>query len=65
MLYVSLNVGDKFPELQDINLDFVLTLLLAHDLKINICKWAIGSFFEWDKLDRAIRGAQKTLDTLS
>ncbi|KAI9571062.1 hypothetical protein HD554DRAFT_2203599 [Boletus coccyginus] len=61
MLYASLNVGDKFPELQDINLDFVQTLLLACDLKINICKRAIRSFFEWDKLDWAIGGAQKTL----
>jgi len=65
MLYASLNVGDKFPELQDINLNFVRTLLLACDLKINICKQAIGSFFEWDKLDRAIGGTQKTLGMLS
>lgn len=46
ILYTSLNVGDKFPKLQDINLNFIQTLLLAHDLKINLCKWAIGSFFE-------------------
>ena len=65
LLYASLNVGDKFPELQDINLDFVRTLLLARDLKINIRKRAIGSFFEWDKLDRAVGGAQKTLGMLS
>ncbi|KIK77409.1 hypothetical protein PAXRUDRAFT_36796 [Paxillus rubicundulus Ve08.2h10] len=36
-------------------------LLMAHNLKINICKWAIGSFFEWDKLDRAIGSKDKTL----
>ncbi|KAH0832248.1 hypothetical protein J3R83DRAFT_13222, partial [Lanmaoa asiatica] len=63
VLYASLNVGDKFPELQDINLDFVRTLLLARDLKINIRKRAIGSFFEWDKLDQAVGGAQKALGT--
>ncbi|KAI9455389.1 hypothetical protein HD554DRAFT_2240444 [Boletus coccyginus] len=62
MFYVSLNVGDKFPELQDINLDFVWILLLACDLKINIRKWAIESFFEWDKLNWAIGGMQKTLE---
>ena len=60
-LYASLNVRDKFPELKGIHLDFVCTLLLARDLKINIRKRAIGSFFEWDKLDRAVGGAQKAL----
>lgn len=60
-LYASLNVSEKFPELKDIDLDFVRTLLLACDLKINVRKRAIGSFFEWDKLDRAVAGAQKAL----
>ena len=50
-LYASLNVQTKFPELEGIGLDFVQILLLVCDLKINIRKWAIGSFFEWDKLD--------------
>lgn len=31
------------------------------DLKINIRKRAIGSFFEWDKLDCAVGGRQKAL----
>ena len=61
VLYRSFNVQAKFPELDGISLDFVWTLLLACDLKINIHKWAIGSFFEWDKLDQAIGGAQKAL----
>jgi len=61
VLYASLNVQTKFPELEGIGLDFVRILLLACDLKINICKRAIGSFFEWDKLDRAVGGAQKAL----
>jgi len=50
-LYASLNVRDKFPELNGVSLDFIQILLLARDLKINIRKRAIGSFFEWDKLD--------------
>lgn len=65
VLYVSLNVQTKFPELDGISLDFVQTLLLARDLKINICKQAIGSFFEWDKLDRAVSGDQKALGIFS
>ena len=64
-LYGSLNVQAKFPELDGISLDFVRTLLLARDLKINIRKRAIGSFFEWDKLDRAVGGAQKALGNSS
>ena len=60
-LYASLNVCDKFPELQGISLDFVWILLLAHNLKINIRKQAIRSFFRWDKLDQAIGGAQQAL----
>ncbi|KAG1719291.1 hypothetical protein EDD22DRAFT_983371 [Suillus occidentalis] len=45
VLYASLNVQDRFPELQGIDLDFR----------------AIGSFFEWDKLDRAVGGANQAL----
>jgi len=61
VLYTSLNIQDRFPELHGVNLEFVHTLLLARDLKINIWKRAIGSFFEWDKLDRAVGGKQKAL----
>ena len=60
-LYASLNIHDSFPELQDINLDFVRTLLMARDLKINIRKRAIGSFFEWEKLDQAVGGREEAL----
>jgi hypothetical protein len=60
-LYASLNVHDAFPELRGINLEFVRVLLMARDLKINIRKRAIGSFFEWDKLDRAVGGREDTL----
>lgn len=60
-LYSSLNVHDHFPELSNVSLDFVRTLLMARDLKINIRKRAIGSFLEWDKLDRAVGGKGKPL----
>ena len=60
-LYSSLNVHDRFPELDSVNFEFVQTLLLVWDLKINIWKWAIGSFFKWDKLDRTVSGKQKAL----
>ena len=55
-LYASLNVHDSYPELQGMSLEFVRTLLLARDLKINIRKRAVASFFEWDKLDGAMGG---------
>ncbi|KIJ19341.1 hypothetical protein PAXINDRAFT_57010, partial [Paxillus involutus ATCC 200175] len=35
-LYASLNVQDKFTELQGVQLDFVQVLLMACNLKINI-----------------------------
>ncbi|KAG1851783.1 hypothetical protein C8R48DRAFT_810421 [Suillus tomentosus] len=63
ILYASLNIHDQFPELEGINLDFVRLLLMARDLKMNIRKRAITSFFEWDKLDRAVGGAQQALGT--
>ena len=61
ILYSSLNVHDQFPELSHVSLDFVRILLMARDLKINIRKRAVGSFFEWDRLDRAIGGKDKPL----
>ena len=57
----SLNVHDSYPELQGMSLEFVRTLLLARDLKINIRKRAIASFFEWDKLDGAMGGKANPL----
>jgi len=61
LLYALLNIHDRFLELHGVGLEFVRTLLLAHDLKINIRKRAIGSFFEWDKLNHAVGGKQKAL----
>ena len=60
-LYASLNVNDAFPEIQGLPLEFMRTLLMARDLKINIRKRAIGTFFEWDKLDRAAGGRDQPL----
>ena len=42
-LYASLNIHDTFPELHGMSLDFVCTLLIAQDLKINIQKRTIAS----------------------
>ncbi|KAF9006921.1 hypothetical protein BDQ17DRAFT_1324214 [Cyathus striatus] len=36
---------------------------MARDLKINIRKRAVGSFFEWDRLDQATGGKDKPLGT--
>ncbi len=60
-LYASLNVPAGFPELDGLPIDFVQILMMARDLKINIRKRAIGSFFEWDKLDRAAGGRDQPL----
>ena len=64
-LYSSLNIHDRIPELKDISLEFVQILLMVQDLKINIHKRAVGSFFEWDKLDRAVGSKDKPLDVSS
>ena len=61
LLYTSLNIGNTFPELEGLSLDFVRTLLLARDLKINIRKRAVANFLEFDKLDRAVGGKQNPL----
>lgn len=60
-LFSSLNLHDDFPDLKGVELEFVRLLLLARDLKINIRKRAIGSFFEWDRLDQAVGGRNETL----
>jgi len=64
-LYSSLNVHDRIPELKDVSLEFVQILLMERDLKINIRKRAVGSFFEWDKLDHAVGGKDKPLGASS
>jgi len=55
-LYASLDTPQRFLLLQGIGFNFIHILLLACDLKVNICKWAIASFFEWEYLDQASGG---------
>ncbi|KAK1224570.1 hypothetical protein PQX77_012524 [Marasmius sp. AFHP31] len=62
-LYASLNIDNQYPHLKGIPLEYLHTLLLARDLKITIRKKAIGSFFEWDRLDQAMGGADEALGT--
>ncbi|KAK1233976.1 hypothetical protein PQX77_002834 [Marasmius sp. AFHP31] len=62
-LYTSLNVSDQFPELKDILLEYLHTLLLARDLKLTIRKKAIGTFYEWDRVDGAVGGVSEALGT--
>ncbi|KAJ6552137.1 hypothetical protein DFH09DRAFT_1281123 [Mycena vulgaris] len=51
-LYASLNIHEFFPELQNLPLEF-----------INIRKRAVGSFYEWENLDRAVGGRREALGT--
>jgi hypothetical protein len=63
-LYASLNISNAFPELNGLPLEFVRTLLIMHDLKMNIRKRAVGSFQEWEMLDRAVSGRREPLGML-
>jgi hypothetical protein len=60
-LYASLNITDSFPSLRGLPFDAVHKLLLARDLKINIRKRAIGSFFENERLEQASGGRNQAL----
>ncbi|KAK1217955.1 hypothetical protein PQX77_019377 [Marasmius sp. AFHP31] len=60
-LYTSLNIDHQFPELKDVPLEFLHNLLLARDLKLTIRKKAIGTFYEWDRVDGAIGGVNEAL----
>ncbi|KAJ7627703.1 hypothetical protein DFH06DRAFT_1443350 [Mycena polygramma] len=62
-LYASLNIHESFPELRNLPLEFVRTLLIMQDLKINIRKRAVGTFNEWENLDRAVAGRREALGT--
>ncbi|KAJ8092816.1 hypothetical protein PM082_023645 [Marasmius tenuissimus] len=62
-LYRLLDIEDQYPQLKGVPLEYLHTLLLARDLKITIRKKAIGSFFEWDRLDQAMGGANQALGT--
>ncbi|KAJ7587929.1 hypothetical protein C8J56DRAFT_1049993 [Mycena floridula] len=60
-LYSSLNVVAEFPELVGLDLDYVKNILLAHDLKMSIRKRAVGTFWEWERLDQSVRGKHQTI----
>ncbi|KAL0567055.1 hypothetical protein V5O48_014942 [Marasmius crinis-equi] len=62
-LYTSLNLDDRFPELCDVPLDYLHTLMLARDTKVVIRKKVIGTFFEWDRVDSAVGGAHEAIGT--
>ncbi|KAK1219275.1 hypothetical protein PQX77_018011 [Marasmius sp. AFHP31] len=62
-LYASLNIDHQFPELKDVLLEYLHTLLLARDLKLTIRKKAIGTFYEWDRVDGAVGGVNEALGT--
>ncbi|KAJ2912602.1 hypothetical protein MD484_g7823, partial [Candolleomyces efflorescens] len=62
-LYASLNITESFPTLQGLPFEVVHKLLLARDLKINIRKRAIGSFFENERLEQATGGRNEALGT--
>ncbi|KAJ6494212.1 hypothetical protein C8R45DRAFT_824346 [Mycena sanguinolenta] len=62
-LYASLNLQDAFPNLKNLPLNFVRTLILARDLKITLRKRAVDSFYEWETLDRAVGGKREALGT--
>ncbi|EED83625.1 predicted protein [Postia placenta Mad-698-R] len=56
-------VLENASDFGNISLEFVRLLLMARDLKINIRKRAVGSFFEWDRLDQAVGGRHNPLGT--
>ncbi|CAK5284324.1 unnamed protein product [Mycena citricolor] len=61
-LFTSLNLETHYPELAGLPFEFVQILLLMRDLKIQIRKQAIGTFLEWENLDRAVQGQWEPLD---
>jgi hypothetical protein len=64
-LYTSLKIPGDFENGQGIGREYLQTLLLARDLKVNIRQRAIASFFELDKLNQAIGGKQNPIGLCS
>ncbi|EMD35682.1 hypothetical protein CERSUDRAFT_85646 [Gelatoporia subvermispora B] len=62
-LYGSLNVSDVFPELKDVHADFVRTLVLARDIKLNVRKRVTAQLLEFDRIDQAAGGKDNPLGT--
>lgn len=55
-LYAALDVGETFPDIRMLGLEFARTLVMAYDAKCIARQKVIGRFFEWDVLDRAAGG---------
>ncbi|KAG6819416.1 hypothetical protein H0H93_012076, partial [Arthromyces matolae] len=62
-LYSSLTVLESFPELSGVDLEFVKLLLIARDLKINVRKRAIGSFFRVGASRSGVRWPRPSVGT--
>ncbi|KAJ3554830.1 hypothetical protein NM688_g2903 [Phlebia brevispora] len=62
-LYAALNIDYLPPELKDLSLEFLRTLILARDLKTNIRLRVIANWMEWDRLDQAAGGRDVALGT--
>ncbi|KAG7100049.1 hypothetical protein E1B28_001834 [Marasmius oreades] len=62
-LYLSLNLPEEFRDLKGVSLEFLQNLILARDLKIIIRRSAVGTFFEWDRLDEAVGGRDAAIGT--
>ncbi len=61
-LYTSLNVTD-LSLAKGIGLNALCLLILAQDLKINICKCTVGVFLELEWLNQVLGGQENTLRT--
>jgi hypothetical protein len=58
-LYSSLNIQEVYPELKGLPLQFTHLLVAMRDLKINLRHRAIGSFYEWESIDQAVKGKRE------
>lgn len=57
----KLNLTEDLPDLKHIPVEFVQLLMLSRELKERIKLKVIGSWIEWDQLDRAVGGAEQPL----
>ncbi|KAJ8076923.1 hypothetical protein AAF712_011238 [Marasmius tenuissimus] len=62
-LYDSLNLPQNHPNLTNVPLEYLHTLLLARDTKIAIRAKAIASFQEFAQIDQAVGGAHEAIGT--
>ncbi|EAU87769.2 hypothetical protein CC1G_11047 [Coprinopsis cinerea okayama7 len=58
-IYGALDLPVNIPELEGVSYEYLRQLILLRDVKDNIRKRAIGSFFEIDRLDQAVGGRTK------